>query len=249
MKKKEEKKPFEEQDNNLSALSQEQFNNRIEFLQGNKYAIYTPKQVKFYKNAWNEHLIYRIDGVHQLPVLYGDNYELTKKIANIEATIMENKTFETAVVVDLKGNIVVDKRGQHTRVDFTSAELVKMKDCIVTHNHPLGWRYDKKDIRRIGNSFSIEDIKLAINGDVMEIRAVTPVYTFSMKRPVNGWGISAKEMNLIYDKEENNQYKEFLDRIRNGTLTDTQFEVVFFHTLWKKIAKDLGWEYRKMKTK
>ena len=71
----------------------------------------TPEQIEEVRNAWNEHHTYRINGVKQLPVLDGDNYKLTKQISDIEANIRENKTFETAVVVDLKGNAVVDKRG------------------------------------------------------------------------------------------------------------------------------------------
>ena len=209
----------------------------------------TPEQIEEVRNARNEHHTYRINGVKQLPVLDGDNYKLTKQISDIEANIRENKTFETAVVVDLKGNAVVDKRGGHTQVGFTIAEVAKMKDCILTHNHPRGWEYTEKELGRIGNSFSIADIKLAINGDVMEMRAVTPVYTFSMKRPGNGWGISAKEMELIYNREQNNLYNEFSDRIQKGTLDITHAQAMHYHLLWKKISKDLGWEYRKMKTK
>lgn len=214
-----------------------------------RHAARTQEQAEATRNAWNDRHAYRIDGVKQLPVLNGDNYGLTKQISDIEANIRGNKTFETAVAVDMNGSIVIDKRGGHTQVDFTSAEVAKMKDCIITHNHPRGWDYEEKDIGRIGNSFSISDIKLAISGNVVEIRAVTPNYTFSMKRPKKGWGISEKEIQLIYDRESNNLYNEFSVRIQKGTLTITHAQAMHFHLLWKKISEELGWEYRKMKTK
>lgn len=207
MEEKEEKKPFEEQDENT----------------------------------------YIYNGVKQLPVL-DEDYKLTNQVSDIEVIIRENKDFETAVAVDLKGNIVVDKSGEHTQVDFTNEELSKLKNCILTHNHPLGWGYEEKDIRRIGNSFSINDLLLAVDCNVMEIRAVTPNYTFSMKRPSNGWGISVKEIESIYNRERKILYKElFIDGIY--TLTDAQKETVALHILWKKISKEFGWEYRKLKTK
>lgn len=208
----------------------------------------TPEQEEGLKNAWNGRHTYQINGVKQLPVLDGD-YKLTKQVSDIEAIIRENKEFETAVAIDLNGNIVIDKRGGHTQVGFTNEEVSKMKDCILTHNHPRGWGYEERSIERIGNSFSISDIKLAISGNVMEIRAVTPVYTFSMKRPRNGWGITAEEIKSIYDKVDNNIYMENSEMIHNGMLTIERASAVHYHLIWKKISKELDWEYRKMKTK
>lgn len=78
-----------------------------------------------------------------------------------------------------------------------------MKDAILTHNHPGGWRYSENDIMHIGNSFSVEDIMLAVSQDISEIRAVTPLYTFSMKRPEKGWGIDWQEVKKEYTNAKN----------------------------------------------
>lgn len=115
--------------------------------------------------------------------------------------------------------------------------------------HPRGWGYDEKDIRRIGNSFSINDILLAVDYDVMEIRAVTPIYTFSMKRPRNGWGVTAEEIDLIYKKANENLCTENSKRIRNGILTIKRASATHYHLIWKRISRELGWAYCKMKTK
>lgn len=47
---------------------------------------------------------------------------------------------------------------------------------------------------RIGNSFSLHDIEIAIKHNVREIRAVTPTYTYSISRPSRGWGITADKV-------------------------------------------------------
>ena len=116
-----------------------------------------------------------------------------------------------------------------------------MKDCIFTHNHPRGWGYPEKSLGRIGSSFSIEDISLAVFHDLSEMRAVTPNYTFIIKRPDAGWG-DYKEIEKIIDKENKKLRREFGNRINNDTLTPGQANITHYHLLWKKVSKLLGWE-------
>ena len=119
--------------------------------------------------------------------------EIQSKIEKVENEIRNNKSFETAVAFSEEGNIIIDKRGKAFSVGFSKEELLKMKDTVMTHNHPRGWKYADGSLGRIGSSFSPEDIILAIKGDLAEIRAVTPLYTFSMKRPEKGWGATPDE--------------------------------------------------------
>ena len=114
--------------------------------------------------------------------------KLYNKITNTENEIRLNKKFETGVIFDKDGNVIIDKRGAKYSVAFSDEECAKMKDCIFTHNHPRGWGYPEKSLGRIGSSFSIEDISLAVFHDLSEMRAVTPNYTFIIKRPNAGWG-------------------------------------------------------------
>ena len=123
-----------------------------------------------------------------------------------------------------------------------------MKDAILTHNHPGGWAYDENDIRRIGNSFSLADFVLAIKGDLKEMRAVTPNYTFSIKRPEKGWEISAYKLEKIYEQENNKLKIEFSKRISDGELTSVRAITTHYHILNKKLSKLFNWEYEKLKT-
>lgn len=172
-----------------------------------------------------------------------------RKIVRTEDDIRMNKKFETGVAFDSKGNIIIDKRGAATSIQFTTEECAKMKDCIFTHNHPRGWGYPEKSLGRIGNSFSIEDISLAVFHNLSEMRAVTPNYTFIMKRPDSGWGIGIEDLERLIKEENSKLKKEFQERIYSGTLTPERASTVHFHILWKRIVKQTGWNYSKSKTR
>jgi hypothetical protein len=173
----------------------------------------------------------------------------------VENEIRMNKTFETAVAFDKNGNVVIDKRGEARKVEFTDEECRVVKDCVFTHNHPSGWNAKEGTIGRIGNSFSIQDISFAIGNDVAEIRAVTPTYTFVMKRPTNGWGMGVANLKKEYNQIEA-EIRKNTNKAVYGASTRQEMELAadranasFFHLVWKKFSKKHGIEYNKKKTK
>ena len=175
--------------------------------------------------------------------------KLDERLTAIEDEIRMNKKFETGVVLDKKGEIIIDKRGTEKQVKFYADEYEKMKDCVVTHNHPLGWRYPDNSPKRIGNSFSVEDLILAVYTDAAEVRAVTPNYTFSMKRPKDGWGVDYKTLEEVYKKMDDMMTSELTRRIAKKTLTKQQAFVTQGHLMAQAIAKKYGWIYEKKKTR
>lgn len=191
--------------------------------------IKTDAEITDIKQKWNERKLYN-------------------KITNTENEIRLNKSFETGVLFDKNGNVVIDKRGAKYSVEFTDEECAKMKDCIFTHNHPRGWQELEKSLGRIGNSFSPADMYLAIAHNVSEMRAVTPNYTFAMKRPEEGWGITISKFEKLVNRENNKLRAEFTARINNNTLSPTMASVVHYHILWKRISEKMGWSYTKAKT-
>lgn len=192
--------------------------------------IKTDAEITDIKQKWNERKLYN-------------------KITNTENEIRLNKSFETGVLFDKNGNVVIDKRGAKYSVEFTDEECAKMKDCIFTHNHPRGWQEPEKSLERIGNSFSPADMYLAIAHNVSEMRAVTPNYTFAMKRPEEGWGITISKFEKLVNRENNKLRAEFTARINNNTLSPTMASVVHYHILWKRISEKMGWSYTKAKTR
>lgn len=171
-----------------------------------------------------------------------------EKITDTENEIRKNKAFETAVVYDKNGNIILDKRGQATSVSFTDRETDLFKDAILTHNHPRGWGYEANSMQRIGNSFSMQDITIAIKHDMAEIRAVTPNYTFVMRRPENGWGVGWTTALIEMGNINNTIKRDFERRLRKNTTTVKKASTVHYHILWKRFAEQYGIEYIKKKT-
>ena len=192
--------------------------------------IKTDSEIANIKQKWNERKLYN-------------------KITNTENEIRLNKSFETGVLFDRNGNVVIDKRGAKYSVAFTDEGCAKMKDCVFTHNHPRGWQEPEKSLGRIGNSFSPADMYLAIAHNVSEMRAVTPNYTFAMKRPEEGWGITISKFEKLVNRENNKLRVEFTARINNNTLSPTMASVVHYHILWKRISEKMGWNYTKAKTR
>jgi hypothetical protein len=180
---------------------------------------------------------------------------ITEKVIGIENKIRMNKGFETLVAVDKNGNVVVDKSGEQFQVKITQSESAAMKDCVVTHNHPRGWQAKENTLGHIGNSFSINDIIMAITDDVAEIRAVTPLYTFSMKRPSDGWGISADAANFKFRSIQKNIDKRFMGMLDDAS-TNAEYDrianranALFLHLVCKEFAKMHDFEYKKFKSR
>lgn len=180
-----------------------------------------------------------------------NNSILYSKISKAENEIRMNAKFETAILYDTNGSILIDKRGKATSVSFDQDECKLMKDGILTHNHPRGWGFDKNTLGHIGNSFSPADLCLAVNRDLAEIRAVTPTYTFVMKRPINGWGVSVEVLKKEIEKMKKEIIEEFRSEIakRKTPVSIDRANVLTYHKLSKKISDKYGWEYSKAKTR
>lgn len=200
------------------------------------------------RRRWNKRG-YRIDGIRQLPAGDGQSKALTKAVADVEKDIRMNKSFETGVLFDTDGNILIDKRGKSYSVSFSADEIKKMKNNILTHNHPRGWQAKPDLLTHIGSSFSDADLDTAVSADLLEIRAVGPLYTYSMKRPAKGWGVTGQTVKRAYKAEEQRVQTEMWQAIRAGQITPIQASAMHFHLVNKRLAKKFGWEYSKAKTR
>ena len=169
-------------------------------------------------------------------------------IISKENIIRMNKDFETAIAVDSEGRVIINKKGGKSSVDFTQKEGEILKDSIFTHNHPGGWEAKEGTVGRIGNSFSIADILTSINLDIKEIRAVTPNYTFTMKRPSSGWP-DIQQAKRFIEKLNQERLDTYLPRVRTGTTRRDYAEVTHWHSVWRDFAKKYGIEYTKLKTR
>lgn len=102
-----------------------------------------------------------------------------------EARIRNFRT-EHGVVVDRDGREIYRTSGSSSRVYIPGAYL--RPDSVFTHNHPLPRDLTDNLAGRVGVPLSGQDIIVAARNNLAEVRAVTTSYTFSVRRPANGWG-------------------------------------------------------------
>ncbi|MCU0353064.1 MAG: hypothetical protein MUD08_04880 [Cytophagales bacterium] len=72
-------------------------------------------------------------------------------------------------------------RGTSNYVNPPEEALLRMKDCVVLHNHPQG------------TSFSQADVKAVVRYDAAKLIVVSPKYVYTLVRPKNGWGIKFED--------------------------------------------------------
>jgi hypothetical protein len=172
----------------------------------------------------------------------------------IQVLEMENRLrpqkFESLVIFDKDGNQILFKDGEQYEVAVTNGELAKMKDQVVTHNHPRGWEFDASNPRSKGSSFSPEDLDLAATADVAEIRAVSRGYRFSMKRPTQGWP-DRLTMRAIIQEERDQVVQLGYARINKAWSADERDRIIQEEEakLWDlvstRVAKRIGANYER----
>ncbi len=80
------------------------------------------------------------------------------------------------------------------------------------------------------------------------MRAVTPTYTFSIKRPKGGWGVSADEATKAFADANRTVLKQghnYLNQTKWNESNIARAEVTHFHKVMKMLAKKYGWDYSK----
>lgn len=121
---------------------------------------------------------------------------LARSLASVENSI-RNASVEHGAVLDDNGNIVW--QGTDNKNGSIWIPPDKMKDGIVTHNHPIDVKTPGKVRADGGGSLSREDIMAAIKGDAKEFRAVTSSRVYSFKRPKSGWGVESGDLGRGYN--------------------------------------------------
>ena len=159
---------------------------------------------------------------------------IQEKIRRDEAIISGNN-YETALIYDKNGNRIMQKRGKHDEVSFTSKEFAKFKDCIVIHNHPNG------------SCFSIDDIATFVKSNACEMRVCTGKKTYSIKAPVN-WktdikSYSAKQLQKIYYEYDYDISKKYLDIAAQEGKSILYYDKQIQEKIISKISDEMGFKF------
>lgn len=149
---------------------------------------------------------------------------------------------------DASGQQLLYKDGAVSEVRFTDAEGAMMKDGVLTHNHPDGWSYPQSNPRSRGNSFSSDDLSLAVKADLAEIRAVSLGYRHSFARPVKGWGDPDKIDSIIEEAETTvrQTFQQYIYSAKNKFEQDlflATAEALHWHEVTKIVADKIGAKY------
>lgn len=99
---------------------------------------------------------------------------LPELLRSVERQITRARV-EVGFVFSVSGQLLVQRVGSAALIRFTSAELLRMPDGVLTHNHPGR------------GPLSREDVEFAHDHDLREIRAVAGRRVFRLLRPVAGW--------------------------------------------------------------
>lgn len=174
---------------------------------------------------------------------YGLSARERASVIGRENLIRRNKD-ESLHAIDGNGKEIISIGGKGAAVKYTEQQGKMFKDKILTHNHPRS--IGATGIKSIGNSFSKEDIITAVRFDAKEIRAVTPTYTFSVKRPKGGWGGNYKEIAESFSNANKLVHKDMLSYLDKRNWTEQSIaraEVTHFDRVMKRMANQYGWRY------
>ncbi len=168
-----------------------------------------------------------------------------KKALKVEESKIRNNNYETGIILGSNGKVLLRKKGDGSQVSFTNEEMALMKDKVFTHNHPSG----NTDRYSIGHAFSGNDYAAGVEADVKELRAVTKGYTFSMKRPKNGWGATPSEIKQAYNRIWMGHAKDAGRYMRNykgdKKTASARADILIAHKTAKDMAKKFGWIYNR----
>jgi len=152
---------------------------------------------------------------------------------------------ENAVAWNAEGAEVLVKAGEKNRIVFTDEEMDLLKGTVFTHNHPNGLAFPDDDPRSFGNSFSIEDLRLACYAELAELRAVTPRLRFFIKPPATGWDFNywLTIMEPAYLRHKATVARELREALVSKIVTLAQADAVYFDRICSGVSYELGLEY------
>ena len=143
------------------------------------------------------------------------------------------------------GKKVWERHTEGMEIALSSEDLAHLVGMIFTHNHPQGWLFPASDPRRLGTSFSPEDIHVAALARVAEIRAISPGYTFTMRAGGSGWP-APDQVRPMFDLVKQGHVRQTTDAMRAGTIDPRAVIRDAPHAVWSELAPAMNLEYRRI---
>ena len=150
---------------------------------------------------------------------------------------IRRKPVEHGVLLAESGRLKFKKTDNNpNQVSYTYREAKRMKDAILTHNHPDS-----------GGTFSPADIKCAIHTGLKEIRAVDKRFTYSLVRRFKiGDNVPAsyKDFGRDYGKYASSRRKYWLLNASSGREATRKF-LEDLNGWLEQNSANYGWDYER----
>lgn len=150
---------------------------------------------------------------------------------------------------------VIDKNGkeipQINKGTKNRTRVWAPADSVITHNHPSG---KNGRATRYGTSLSGADVYAAISFNAAEIRAVGGTHTYSVRRPKQGWPVSANkyisEWNQARDRHSIRltEYMKGAKNIADIARRYQRANTLMSHLATKEMAKKYNLKYTRRRT-
>lgn len=143
---------------------------------------------------------------------------------------------ETAVIYDSNGKYMFTKRGDERSVSFTKSEIKKMKNCIVSHNHPSG------------ASFSLADWTVFKRAKLQELRAIgeDKVYYIRVgEKAEQLWNMPDDDFIELYEDIRKKIRKEYHNLYKSGKINKKERLLLSSDEYNRIIAEKVGVKYGK----
>ena len=173
--------------------------------------------------------------------LNNEIYTLSEK-ANIEKALKNERKrllrqrSEVMSIIGKNGQILGSVEGTFGNVYFDDEIAKKIKDNIITHNHPRS--IGEKGLLGIGRSLSDDDMFTAIKCDARSIVAETQLYRYTATRYGNTWNVPAQELKKRYAEIHKELYNMYKKQLNVGDRA-----IVLQHLTMKRLSKEFGFIY------
>ena len=148
---------------------------------------------------------------------------------------------ERLVVLDRHGNTLADLAGNEDMVRLPAATLPLLPDAIAIHNHP-----------GVPQSFSVDDVKLAVWHRLQETHVVDRLYHYTIARPAGAeWGPDFWRQTLapVVARIESDVTRRFDEALAAGMIDREQYAALLAHAIWEEVSAEVNIGYLRIHRK
>lgn len=143
------------------------------------------------------------------------------------------RTKETMEIYDATGKFIMSKRGGESSVRISLKDYTKLKNAVVTHNHPSG------------GSFSFTDLKFLKRMPISELRVAVSDGAYYIRKP-DKWPEELKDiqyMEKIYKQIEKSLKSKYQRMYNEGRITKSERYQMYRNDVNKTFSERYGLEY------